>query len=44
MTSQISGYCKADWEGSPIDKHITTGYCVFIRGNIISWKDKKQNI
>ena len=38
--TQISGYCDADWVGSPID---TAGYCVSIGGNVISWKSKKQN-
>jgi len=42
--TQISGYCDVDWAGGPIDKRSTTGYCVFIGGNIISWKSKKQNI
>jgi len=41
---QVSGYCDADWAGLPIDIRSTTGYCVFFRGNIISWKNKKQNL
>ncbi|RDX95942.1 Copia protein, partial [Mucuna pruriens] len=39
----ISGYCDADWEGSPIDRRSTTGFCISIRGNVVSWKSKKQS-
>lgn len=42
--TQISRYCDADSAGCPIDKRSTTGYCVSIGGNIISWNSKKQNI
>jgi len=41
-STQVSGYCNADWATSPIDKHSTIGHCVFIGGNIISWKSKKK--
>jgi len=42
--TQQSGYCGADWAGCPMDKRSTSGYCVFIGGNIISWKSKKQTV
>ena len=34
--TQIVGYTNADWAGSPSDRRSTLGYCVSIRGNLIS--------
>ena len=42
--TQIVGYCDADWSGSPIDRRSTSGYCVFISGNLVSWNSKKQHV
>ena len=34
--TQVVGYSDADRASSPTDRRFTSGYCVFIRGNLIS--------
>ncbi|XP_070052697.1 uncharacterized mitochondrial protein AtMg00810-like [Nicotiana tomentosiformis] len=42
--SRIDCFVDADWVGSKIDRRSTTGYCVFVGGNLVSWRSKKQNV
>ena len=42
--TQIVRYYNADWASSPTDRRFTSGYCVFIGGNLIFWKSKKQDV
>ena len=41
-TVTLSGYCDADWAGDKEDRKSTTGYCMYVNGNLISWNCKKQ--
>jgi len=38
----INAYCDADWGGDKNDSKSTTGYCVYVNANLISWSTKKQ--
>ena len=42
--TQVVGYTDVDWVGSPTNRRSTSGYCVFIGGNLISWKSEKQDV
>lgn len=40
----FESFTDADWVGSTTDKRSTSGYCTFIRGNLMTWRSKKQNV
>ncbi|XP_026429814.1 uncharacterized protein LOC113326268 [Papaver somniferum] len=41
--SELVAYCDSDWSGRPDTRKSTSGYCVFVGGNLVSWSSKKQH-
>ncbi|KAM1882020.1 hypothetical protein ACFX13_003569 [Malus domestica] len=38
----LTAYSDADYAGNPDDRHSTSGYCIYIGSNLVSWISKKQ--
>ncbi|XP_048493268.1 uncharacterized mitochondrial protein AtMg00810-like [Beta vulgaris subsp. vulgaris] len=41
-TSKLIAYTDADWGGCPDTRRSTSGYCVFLGDNLLSWSAKRQ--
>jgi hypothetical protein len=39
----LIAYSDADWAGCPDTRRSTSGFCVFIGNNLVSWSSKRQN-
>ncbi|GJZ41061.1 ribonuclease H-like domain-containing protein [Tanacetum coccineum] len=42
-TTSLVGYTDADWVGCPSTRRSTSGYCVFLGDNLLSWFAKRQH-
>jgi hypothetical protein len=40
----VTAYSDADWAGCPDSRRSTSGYCVFLGDNLVSWSSKRQTI
>ena len=43
-TTQLIAYTDADWAGCPSTRQSTSGYCVFLGDNHITWSSKRQQV
>ncbi|GJU28662.1 ribonuclease H-like domain-containing protein [Tanacetum coccineum] len=41
-TDSLIAYSDADWAGCPTTRQSTSGYCVFLGNNLLSWSSKRQ--
>ncbi|CAN6477878.1 unnamed protein product [Victoria cruziana] len=39
---RIEGYSDIDWAGSIDTRRSTTGYCIYLGGNLVIWRSKRQ--
>nr|GEV82676.1 hypothetical protein [Tanacetum cinerariifolium] len=42
VVQQLTAYTDVDWAGCPITRRSTSGYCVFLGDNLLSWSAKRQ--
>ena len=42
--NRVECFTDADWARSKEDRRSTSGYYVFVGGNLVSWKSKKQGV
>jgi len=40
----MTGSSNANWAGNHSDKRSTSGYYIFVDGNLVTWRSKKQTV
>ena len=38
----LTAYSDADWAGCPDSRRSTSGYCIYLGDNLVSWSSKRQ--
>ncbi|KAL6181444.1 hypothetical protein ACLB2K_048099 [Fragaria x ananassa] len=41
---EVVGYTDVNWAGDKTDRRSTSGYFTFVRGNLVTWRNKKQKV
>ena len=41
---KVELYSDADWAGSILDRQSTSRYCIYVWGNLTTWRSKKQAV
>ncbi|XP_062217827.1 uncharacterized mitochondrial protein AtMg00810-like [Phragmites australis] len=42
LVTSLTAYSDADWAGYPDSRCSTSGYCVYLDDNLVSWSSKRQ--
>ena len=40
----VEAYINSNWTRSIFDRKSTLGYCTFVWGNLVTWKNRKQSV
>lgn len=40
---EVTIFTDADWTGSVSDRRLSSGYCTYVCGNLVTWRSKIKN-